>query len=144
MDEPTDCVSAVFLLRPDGAALLQLRDDKPGVRRAGYWVVPGGHCEPGETLEACARREFVEETRYHCNDLYCLISIDDEVEGYRYWLHVFWAPYDGQQPIECLEGQELRFVSRAQASDYLKIDYLLQCWDMALERLNNGQPTRLT
>jgi 8-oxo-dGTP pyrophosphatase MutT (NUDIX family) len=143
MDETTDGVSAVFLLRPDGATLLQLRDNKPGIRRPGYWVIPGGHCELGETLEECARREFAEETAYICQDLHFLTSLNDEVEGYRYWLHIFWSVYDGQQPIECLEGQELRFVSREQAADYLRIDYLLKFWDIVLEQMNNSQSNRL-
>jgi 8-oxo-dGTP pyrophosphatase MutT (NUDIX family) len=140
MAELTDDVSAVFLLRSDGAALLQLRDNIPTIRRPNHWVVPGGHREPGESLEACARREFKEETAYQCQTLYHLASIHDEVEGYRYWLHLFWARYDGQQPIQCLEGQELRFVSRDQAGEYLKVDYLITYWDAALAQLKQGQP----
>ncbi len=31
-------------------------------RDAGYWSIPKGEVEPGETLEAVARREFEEET----------------------------------------------------------------------------------
>src|SRR3954471_8140054 len=30
-------------------------------RDAGAWAIPKGLAEPGETLEACARREFEEE-----------------------------------------------------------------------------------
>jgi len=59
-------VAGVVLLRDDNAALLQLRDNKPGLNAAGLWVFPGGHCEPGESLEDGARREFLEETGYVC------------------------------------------------------------------------------
>ena len=59
---PADRVAAVVLLHPNESMLLQLRDDKPGLRDAGKWVPPGGHCEPGESMKECARREFSEET----------------------------------------------------------------------------------
>ena len=66
---PVRAVGGVVLLREDNAALLQLRDNKPGLNAAGLWVFPGGHCEPGESLEAGARREFREETGYDCGEL---------------------------------------------------------------------------
>ena len=51
-------VNAVFVR--DGAVLLARR----GPRRAAYpglWSFPGGHVEPGETLEAALARECIEE-----------------------------------------------------------------------------------
>lgn len=42
-----------------GRILLVLRAYAP---EAGRWTVPGGHVEPGETLEQAARREVAEET----------------------------------------------------------------------------------
>ena len=59
-------VGAVFLLRYDGALLLQLRDDKPNLRHAGMWVPPGGHIDADESVEEGTLREFLEETDYVC------------------------------------------------------------------------------
>ncbi len=41
-----------------GKVLLAQRAKPP----AGIWAFPGGHVEPGETTEAAARRELLEET----------------------------------------------------------------------------------
>jgi len=48
--QPVRTVGGVVLLRDDNSALLQLRDNKPGLNAAGLWVFPGGHCEPGELI----------------------------------------------------------------------------------------------
>ena len=42
----------------DGKVLLAQRAKPP----AGIWAFPGGHVEPGESTEAAARRELMEET----------------------------------------------------------------------------------
>lgn len=129
-------VGGIVLLRSGGAALLQHRDDKPGLPHAGLWVFPGGHCEPGETLEHCARREFFEETGYRCNELYELDTIRQlSVEGFpAIELTVFWSRYDGVQPVRCLEGQALAFIERSHADRYPMPDYLRRLWDLALKR----------
>jgi 8-oxo-dGTP pyrophosphatase MutT (NUDIX family) len=54
----------VLLFDPDGRILLMKgrlpsRPDAPGA-----WFTVGGGVEPGETLEACARREIGEETGF--------------------------------------------------------------------------------
>ena len=127
------CVSAVMLLRCDGAALLQHRDDKPGLRNAGMWVPPGGHAELGESTQDCARRELCEETEYDAADLQFLLSFEDTVEGWpEYRLTFFWCWYDGIQPVACHEGQALAFVDRSMAANYPIPIYLLNVWDAAL------------
>ncbi|MEW6055562.1 MAG: NUDIX domain-containing protein [Bdellovibrionota bacterium] len=133
-------VSSVFILRNDGAALLQHRDDKPGLRHAGKWTVPGGHCEPGELIEACARREVLEETGYVCGKLELLAKgvIFDHGDGESYYLALFWTQYDGVQPYQCFEGQDLRFIAREGASHYPVIDFLMPYWDSALERMRQA------
>lgn len=41
----------------------------------GRWIFPGGKLELGETLEQCARREFIEETG-------CSVTITTEIGAY--------------------------------------------------------------
>ena len=129
----TDMVGAVILLRSDGAALLQHRDEKPGLRHAGMWVPPGGHAEAGESMRDCARRELREETDYDAPDLHLLLSIDDEVQGWSaYQLTFYWCWYDGVQSLTCHEGQGLAFIERALAARYPIPAYLINAWDAAL------------
>ena len=47
------------VIERDGAFLLTRR--LRGTHLAGTWEFPGGKCEPGETHEACLRRELAEE-----------------------------------------------------------------------------------
>ena len=127
-------VCGVVLLRSDGAALLQLRDDKPGIADPGIWVFPGGHVEPGENLESAAKREFLEETCYRCDYLHEVVRFSAKEIGYSsdFCFALFWCRYDSRQQIKCCEGQELRFVPRRAAETLPKRDYLLNVWDMAL------------
>ena len=131
-------VAGIVLLRePDGAALLQHRDDKPGLPHANLWVPPGGHCDGDETWNACAAREFFEETGYRCHNLRLLadLNVDDIPFSPPLHLKVFWDVYDGQQPVACHEGQALEFVPRSRATELAMPEYLVRLWDQALERL---------
>ncbi len=132
--EDTPAVCGVILLRSDGAALLQHRDEKPEIQDPGLWVFPGGHVNRGESLEAGARREFLEETSYRCAELQELIRLSGRHLGYNhdFLLVFYWCRFDGQQAIECHEGQELRFVNRGEAVSLARQGYLLEVWDAAL------------
>ena len=122
------------MLRADGAALLQHRDDIPTIQDPGLWVMPGGHLEPGESPAEAAVREFAEETHYRCDKLQPLVQLRGAEAGCadNQELIFFWAQYDGRQPIECLEGQALRFVRREQVGNLPRRDYLTEVWDLAL------------
>jgi len=135
--KPVRTVGGVVLLRGDAAALLQLRDNKPGLNAAGLWVFPGGHCEPGESLEAGARREFREETGYECGQLRWVTTLlhpsDDGRLTYR--LGLFACRYDGIQPVHCFEGQSVEFMLRSEAQIHPTPKYVPRVWDMAIEML---------
>lgn len=127
-------MAGVVLLRADNAALLQLRDEKPGLRHAGLWVFPGGQCEPGETVEQCARREFLEETGYLCETLLPLTAFtyDQDDNNPPDQVTFFWGRFDGVQPVSCREGQALQFFRRNEAPTHQMPDFLLPVWDQAM------------
>ena len=125
-------VSSVVLFESDGrTALLQHRDDKPGLILAGMWVFPGGHGEKGESPEECARREFFEETAYRLGELHVLGSfIDYSILNRPYRLNMFWSMYDGAQQVRCMEGQGMQFVARERAQNVP--GFLTFMWDAAI------------
>ena len=129
-----DRVAAVILLRrSDGAALLQHRDDKPGLRHPGMWVPPGGHAEEGESMLDCAHRELLEETEYRAGELNFVANLHDTAPGFATnALTIYWAWYDGVQTIVCHEGQALEFVDRQSAGALAIPAPLLAAWDSAL------------
>jgi mutator protein MutT len=53
--------TAILVFNKAGHVLLQKRDNIPTIQEPGKWDVWGGHCELGETPEACAIRELREE-----------------------------------------------------------------------------------
>lgn len=119
------------MLRKDGAALLQLREQKPGLSDAGNWVFPGGHCDADEQVEDCACREFFEETTYRCGKLRSLIDFPSEGETRPRHFNFFWDRFDGKQTLQCLEGVALRFVLRDKCPPNTP-EYLPRVWDLAL------------
>jgi 8-oxo-dGTP pyrophosphatase MutT (NUDIX family) len=127
-------ICGVVLLREDGAVLLQWRDNKPEISDPGLWVFPGGHCEPGEDREACAAREFLEETLYRCAELHHLITCTAAELGYvgDFEIGFYWDRFDGVQPYTCCEGRELRFVTREEAAGLPKPAYLDGLWNAAI------------
>jgi 8-oxo-dGTP pyrophosphatase MutT (NUDIX family) len=131
-----DRIAAVMLVRDDGAVLMQHRDDKPGLRAAGQWVPPGGHCEDGEAPGVGAYREFLEETGYCCHELtlICQIISDNDPGWPPQELTVFATRYDGKQKVSCFEGQAIEFIARDQATQYLIPEYILQIWDQTLKQ----------
>ena len=65
LDPPPDLhAAAALLVSEDERYLMQLRDDKPGLRLAGHWALFGGAVEAGESLEQTLRRELREELEF--------------------------------------------------------------------------------
>lgn len=131
-------VGAVYLVRTDGALLMQLRDSKPDLRHAGLWVPPGGHLSPAENMWQGALREFEEETRLRCVNLRWVSALEVTLPPWpTFLLASFWDLYDGSQLYECLEGQDLRFVSREDSNDFPMPPFVGDTWDRVLAHLHH-------
>ena len=77
---------AAGLLSRGDAAVLLVQHEKRGER---YWVLPGGHVERGETLEATVVREMREELALDVT-VAELVAVHDFIAGKRHVVnHVF-------------------------------------------------------
>jgi 8-oxo-dGTP pyrophosphatase MutT (NUDIX family) len=113
-DEPKASASVGVLLIDDrGWILLQLRDGH-GIYPY-HWATVGGAVEEGETLEAAIQREVDEETGYQLTAPLTLGSRATLVlpNGHVREATLFFARYDGLQPIDCREGLQITFVDPA-------------------------------
>ena len=82
-----------------GEEVLLVRRD--GVHGAGTWSTPGGHLDPGESLEACAAREAREETGVEVQHVRFRAVTNDvfEEEGRHYvtvWMEAELAAGEGE------------------------------------------------
>jgi mutator protein MutT len=98
-------VACGIMFDPQGNILMGLRDSRGPTPN--YWEFPGGQLEPGETLEECLRREWVEELNLHisierflCTTTYNNISCHffvgkiEDIENLRIQVHQYIGFYN--------------------------------------------------
>lgn len=101
---------SVLLVNEKRQALMQLRDDKPGIVNPGLWTLISGGIEPGESYSESAYREMKEETGYKLNYPFEFLNLVFQLNGKILRRIVFIERYDNKQKIECYEGQKIEFV----------------------------------
>ena len=89
---PEVCVGAVVV--HDGTLLLIERGRGAGI---GSWSIPGGRVELGETLEAAARRELLEETALVARDAHPIGVVERISDEWHFVIHDFLVTVEDPQ-----------------------------------------------
>ena len=135
-----DIVNA--LLWKDGKILLARRSRQ---RRfyPGKWSFPGGHAEPGETLEAALKRELIEELGVIPSRLSPFASFNDPNRlSVRYHLFLVTEWTGGEPNIRDHEHSELAWLSPSEGLDLSGL--ALEIYRRIFRRLEDpGQSMRL-
>ncbi|KAH0558450.1 hypothetical protein GP486_004896 [Trichoglossum hirsutum] len=76
----------IFVMKEGGKFVIGQRRGSHG---AGTWGLPGGHLEFGETIEACAKREVLEETGLGVREVRLLTVTDDITDDGRHFVTIF-------------------------------------------------------
>lgn len=113
---------AMVPLLPDGQVVLirQYRYSFDDV----IWEVPAGTLEPNETIEACARRELIEEVGYECKSIKKLT-------------HVYPSPGFMNEIIHIYLCEDLVHVGAAQMEDE-DIEIEIKTLEEAIEMVKDG------
>ena len=105
-------VGVGVFVNKDGKILVGKRKGSHG---AGTWALPGGHLEPGESFEACCKREVLEETGLTIKNISPVVFTNDifHDEGLHYITLFFKSEYESGEAIvvEPLQCEEWRWVS---------------------------------
>ena len=102
---------AVGVLRaPDGRVLVTER--KPGKDAAGFWELPGGQVDPGESPVQAAARELLEEVGVQAHELSPWRVYEHDFPAKRVRLHWFHVRRWSGEP-KGREGQRLAWVDPA-------------------------------
>lgn len=63
---------------------------------AGYYLIPGGGLESGETPEECCAREVREETGYIVKPVFHFLTVNEYYEEYKFISHYFLCDIIGE------------------------------------------------
>ena len=75
---------------------------------SGWWLVPGGGREEGETPEECCVREAEEETGLIVRPLRQFLTLYEYYEEYRYISHYFVCEVAGEGQMRLTEAEKRR------------------------------------
>jgi len=100
---------------PEAKLLITKRkaDDMLG----GLWEFPGGHQEPGETLEECLKRELWEELRIEVTIQGPFVTVKHAYSHFRVTLHTYHCLHTDGDP-QAIDVEEWRWVPLKDVDQY--------------------------
>ena len=104
----TSLVVTAAVVERDGSFLVTRR--LKGVHLEGYWEFPGGKCDPGESLQACLRRELQEELAVDAEISDEILSTSHTYPERRVELHFFRVMLRGEPVPQ--QHQEMQWIPR--------------------------------
>jgi 8-oxo-dGTP diphosphatase len=104
---------AIAVVEHEGRFLIGQRPD--GLPLAGYWEFPGGKIEPGESAEAAAVRECLEETGLRVQAIFHYPSQVEDYEHGSVELHFIACRPTSEQ---VLNDGRFRWVERGELGKY--------------------------
>jgi 8-oxo-dGTP diphosphatase len=114
----------------------------------GWWSVPGGHIEPGETARAAAAREIREETGLSV-EIIGLVDVHDVILrdahgalSAHYVLAVFYGRWLSGQPVAASDCRDARFVRVTELEGYALTAGARRLIDLAADLLRGSIDTR--
>lgn len=110
-----NCVILIVMF--DDEILLQKRDNKTDIKYPGYWAIPGGGIEYGETPVDALCREFREEIVIPKNMKVSFQFLDVIKNEWGYYEYIFYTRIENKNGVYCKEGQRSFFFKFGQYSD---------------------------
>lgn len=107
--------------------VLLIKRDQPPAR--GFWSVPGGKQEAGESMVEACQREIIEETGLITEVKQIVAVVERRVENFHYVIIDFLAQLKGQQmalPVAQSDACEARWVDLAEIADYPLVEGLAE------------------
>lgn len=105
---PHKVIGVAIIWNKQGQILIDKRR-KQGLH-GGFWEFPGGKIEPGETVEACIKREIMEELGIVIEVGESLMTIEHDYTKFTVTLCVHNCHYISGEP-QTIECDEIRWVT---------------------------------
>ena len=102
-----------FTKTREGSRAVIMQDEKILLTHeinSGWWLIPGGGMEAGETPEECCIREVEEETGYIVRPLKQFLIMHEYYEEYRYTGYYFVCEVIGKGQMRLTEAEKRRGV----------------------------------